>query len=44
MNITWKSLGKDLKDVIAARKIELCESLILNAKYEHQKKKFKENQ
>ena len=24
---------KDLKDVIAAREIELCESLILNAEY-----------
>ena len=32
---------KDLKDVIAAKEIELTESLILNAEYEHQIKNIK---
>ena len=32
---------KDIKDVIAAQEIELTESLILNAEYEHQIKNIK---
>ena len=35
---------KNLKAVIAAKEIELTESLILNAEYEHKIKTSKENQ